>query len=154
MATHLPRRCNLIGQATGPLLIAASASVFPEHREKALAHRFDHFISKPIDINALLILLGEELNVAYLDEEIGEERPETVSIMKYPSQTTLIELLESAQIGDIIKLREATSELKEQTDYVPFAEKMNRFLLSYQMQSLVDWLKELLESTRTVSSKS
>lgn len=127
-----------------PLLIATSASVFPEHYDDALTAGFDLFVPKPINGGQLLDEIGRRLPLAYTIAGEEAHRDRANREMALPTAEQLETLLNAAHSGDFTKLRRHTNALAEQPQLASFTQEVNRYLHTFQLARLAMWLSELL----------
>jgi CheY-like chemotaxis protein len=135
--------------ATGTLLIVAtSASVFPEDADHSIQAGADAFVPKPIDLRRLLQVLDERLHLAWRTQADGSETPRKVEQISgpvgQPSAQQLVELLGLAQAGDVVSLRREAARLGQQADLDPFVTQLRTYTQHFEMRKLAEWLAMLL----------
>ncbi|MDJ0705304.1 MAG: ATP-binding protein, partial [Leptolyngbyaceae cyanobacterium MO_188.B28] len=95
-------------------VLVSSASVSQADQQKAIAQGGDHFLSKPVNAEALFQILSECLNLAWQYETPakpeGSSESTPLEIVAPPAQT-LKALLEAAQQGRFMALREQLETL-------------------------------------------
>jgi CheY-like chemotaxis protein len=143
-------------------MIASSASVYENDREKALAAGFNAFVPKPISEATLFGLFESllELKPVYRSDAESEaefdgaedamNRPLTEAL---PDTQRIDELLAHAKLGDIMALRAAIRKLSEKNLKLhTFSRRLSVLAEQYQMSAVEKILlkaSELAESERS-----
>ena len=131
-------------------IIVLSANAYKEMQEECLKAGADAFLSKPIDLGTLLEYLEKKLNFewVYRDREIPEDAQGAESSAEFilPSVEMLGALLDVAQTGDVMRLRE---ELEALTGSDPtlshFVSKLTQMLDDFRVNKICKQLKEYLK---------
>lgn len=126
-------------------IIAASASVFEEHRQLSLDVGCNHFLDKPIRESELLDVLKLFLNVEWVYEELQdinieatEEQP--LVMLSTEQAESLMTLAKSGNIKGIINFaKQLDSEL------IPMANKITDLAKSFDINGLRNLAQEILE---------
>ena len=126
------------------IIIASSASVYEEDKQKSLTVGSNAFLPKPIQVEKLLEQLQHHLNLTWVYgnkvKEMAEENHTTQ--MVFPPIAELEKLHELSLMGDIDELEKQVIILvKSDTKLKPFVTKMQVFLEKYQMGKFRKWLK-------------
>ncbi|WP_299407775.1 PAS domain S-box protein [Acaryochloris sp. IP29b_bin.148] len=135
-------------------VIVASALLSQSDRQLALEAGCDAFLVKPIEMQALLEVIAEQLQLTWIYEGITEEAPEPeplIADVLLPPSQTLDVLKKLAQHGFISELREELEHLiQANSAYGPFvdqisslakaflAEEIEALLVQYQAQQPAD----------------
>lgn len=125
-----------------PVIIAVTANVMAESREKALAQGFDGFIRKPVNLHELYEEIRQLTNVTYL--YAGEQLPKTATMHPrsslVPAQLAqlpghLLDAMRAAvESGDMIKLRGLIEQVA--THDLKIAIALRRLVDAYQYDLL------------------
>ena len=126
-------------------IIAASASVFEEHRQLSLDVGCNKFLDKPIRESELLDVLQRFLNVEWVYEDLQdisieatEEQP--LVMLSTEQATSLMTLAKSGNIKGIINFaKQLNSEL------IPMANKITDLAKSFDINGLRNLAEEMLE---------
>ena len=137
--------------ATGTLLIVAtSASVFPEDADHSIQAGADAFVPKPMDLSRLLQVLDERLHLLWRTQAGGSAvhladgvRP---SLAHQPDADQLALLLRFAQAGDVVSLRQEAARLAHQGGFDPYVTQLRAYTQNFEMRKLAEWLTVLLET--------
>ncbi|MCP4348759.1 MAG: response regulator [Desulfobacterales bacterium] len=125
------------------VIIATSASVFEEDRQRSVDAGSDDFLPKPVRAETLIEQLERHLSVAWTEPDTVEETGSAEQELVFPSPETVAELYELALIGDVNELTERVSDLSSSDSRLqPFVTRMLRFLRHYQMDEISEWLAE------------
>ena len=132
-------------------VFAFSARVFQEDRQRSERAGFDDFIHKPVELEALLVRLGEALHLTWKTQPTGKNStPEPLGLEASPSllapDTTELEALyELARMGDIqgILSRISRKEIAR-PDYLIFVNTIRRAAREFDTQAIKDYLHACL----------
>jgi PAS domain S-box-containing protein len=125
-------------------VIAVTASVFPEFREKALRAGFDDFLAKPFRIDALMSLIKKYLDVVLVEEDGGEEDDPpavaaVVAAADFTVPSALLARLQAAlKIRSLTTLKAGVDELGGVPGAEQVAEEMNLMVRRFDFQGLAD----------------
>ncbi|NEO97093.1 MAG: response regulator [Moorea sp. SIO3G5] len=130
-------------------IIVVSASVLDTDQEKSKLVGCQGFLSKPVDEQQLLKLLGEYLQLEWIYEE---ESPQTIAPassehpLVIPPPAEMEVLYELAMLGSMKKIRQRATYLQElDTKYIPFAKKLKDLAQGFQEEKIVDLVEKYLE---------
>ncbi|NEO39727.1 MAG: AAA family ATPase [Moorea sp. SIOASIH] len=130
-------------------IIVVSASVLDTDLEKSKLVGCQGFLSKPVDEQQLLKLLGEYLQLEWIYEE---ESPQTIAPassehpLVIPPPEEMEVLYELAMLGSMKKIRQRATYLQElDTKYIPFAKKLKDLAQGFQEEKIVDLVEKYLE---------
>ena len=102
--------------------------------------KFEGFLSKPLDFSQLLKSLQTHLHLQWLFPEIDNES-DCASLVA-PPQEKLLRLWELAHMGDMGELEEQINSLEKlDSQYLPFVNKVRKFVNSCQQNQLIKFLK-------------
>lgn len=143
------------------IIIASSASVFEQTKEKSMQAGCNDFISKPYNIDELLEKLQFYLNLEWVYEDnissgesfggfsgkdlsSGDLPFEQIEIIP-PSNEKLSELFNLAEIGDVMTLQEQAEELKNNgNEFIPFADKLYNLAFNLMIEEIQNFLKQYM----------
>jgi PAS domain S-box-containing protein len=139
---RLPRHEKLV-------IIAVSASAFEHNRTDSMAVGCDDFLSKPVQLDALLECLQRHLALAWIRRAPAEIPPSHSSQeaieapLHWPTSGALDELTQLATIGDLHGLLLAVDKL-ERTDEAlrPFTRRLQQLARSYQVNHIRQFLTQ------------
>ena len=130
-------------------IIAVSANVLETDQEKSKLVGCQGFLSKPVDEQQLLKLLGEYLQLEWIYEEdsqqtIAAARIEQPLVIPPPAEMEV--LYELAMLGSMKKIRQRATYLEElDTKYIPFAQKLKDLAEGFQEQKILELVEKYLE---------
>jgi len=125
-------------------VIAISASVNEEFRDKSIKAGFIDFIPKPVDTDKLFSMIEEFLGIDWIyDKDPVQERDKITP----PPKEVLIRMLETVKKGNIAGVEEmADSIRKENRAYIRFSEKMKYLARNFEIKTMVSLLNQFLEN--------
>ena len=133
-------------------IIAVSASVFDQTREKSTASGCDDFLTKPLSERVLLNALQQHLNLEwiYCDDEETHCLPQEIDFSGEaiipPASEEIARLYQLAIIGDIIGIRERIQELEnENHQFAVFITKIRQFTNELNIVAIQQFLKQYME---------
>jgi CheY-like chemotaxis protein len=132
-------------------IIGTSASAFEKEEERVKLVGCDAFISKPVHVENMVLLIGELLNLQWqyqrpLTEMVSSSTGSEEAELAHPP----LELLRqwhtlAMEEGDLLAIEDAAeSLLREQPKYAPFVEKMQSFTSSMDIDGAIQFLAEYL----------
>ena len=128
-------------------IVATSAGVFEETREKSLATGCDDFLPKPIDEGELLDTLERLLRLEWISSDRPEETTNTpCADTIFPSLATadIEELRTFARHGNITKILRSLERLETHGDeYQPLIRLLRRHVASFQMKNILEVIESL-----------
>ena len=144
-ATRRIRRCP--GLESVPI-IAISASVTREDQTESLVAGANHFMTKPVQQNALLIKLGELLHLELLHEACVESDAAAPAALVVPPADEIRALHELALVGNMHNIRRRADAIEALDDrYRPFAEHLRQLAKDYQSKSILELMTQHLEGS-------
>lgn len=131
-------------------VIAVSASTSAEDEARSLAAGASAFIAKPIHIEAMLQVIGEQLALRWVYEERtpapGTTEDGSADTLVIPSQEEIEALHELAQVGNMRDIRDRAEHLRVMDSrYAAFAARLEILAQRYESQAIVT----LIERYRT-----
>ncbi|MBV6624111.1 MAG: response regulator [Rivularia sp. (in: Bacteria)] len=137
-------------------IIVSSANVFEENKNKSIDAGADDFISKPLQTSELLEKLQKHLNIEWIYEEKQvlqniqnkaiPEQTQSSSEIIYPDREEINNLYELALKGRLKNIQQRVEELnKIDSRYTNFANKINKYAKSFQIEQIQDFLKKYIE---------
>ncbi len=130
------------------IIIGVSASVYEADRQQLIQAGCDDFLSKPVDVDALLLLLEKYLHLDWVYEEgaIAPHRKPNAEAARIPppqeEMRTLHELVLGGDMDEIQHFAERLELLDEQ--YSPFAQTIKEFARDFQDRQLVEFVEQYL----------
>lgn len=130
-------------------MIAFSANVFEQNRQRSLNEGFDEFVSKPIDVQALLHSIGNLLNLewTYASQFKVNEAEESPldTINELPPVAELKILREYALKGDIQGILDCLDQIELQhPESAAFLKQMKKWAGEFDMGRIRGLLNEMI----------
>jgi len=127
--------------ASGPKLVAVSASALIHERHRYFEAGFNDFIAKPIRAERVYECLANLLHVAY---EYDADEPEIdLSKMVLPPDL-LLRLKKGAALGDVTTLEESLSEVRQIGEHGPLlAKKIETWIQNVDLDAIQNLLGEI-----------
>jgi CHASE2 domain-containing sensor protein/nitrogen-specific signal transduction histidine kinase/DNA-binding NarL/FixJ family response regulator len=129
-------------------IIVASARVFTEDREKALAAGAAHFLPKPIQFEALLAALANLLEIQWLYAEPTASLQPTENVtneMIPPPLAIIDQLYHLSMMGDVEAIEGTLRELvQENPQLANFANEIHNFATNFQTGKIRQFLKSFM----------
>lgn len=132
-------------------IIALSASVFDEAEAKSKIAGCDAFLSKPVDIDKLLALIGVQLNLEWVyqsSEEPAAAKPASAEqdIALLPPVAEIKRLYELALMGDLIAVSRTVESLRETDSRLTrFAAEILALTKGFEEEQLISLLAAYME---------
>ncbi|MEM7534129.1 MAG: tetratricopeptide repeat protein [Chloroflexota bacterium] len=135
-------------------IVAISASLFELRQIQGRIKEFDGFLSKPVDINRLLELIGELLNLTWV--YAGDEPPPAVDPQEAPHRPTQTSILvppiemmegiyEMVMLGDMWGVQAISQRLiAREPQYRPFLNEVDTLAESFEEERLIMLLQRHL----------
>lgn len=128
-------------------VIAVTASVFPEFREKAIESGFNDFLGKPFRASELMQLLQSLLDVVWVQEGVGDGDPDGgESPGLYLEPENLERFRKALKIKNLTAMNALADELASHPASAAAAAEIARLTRSFDFQGLEDLASELDES--------
>ncbi len=121
-------------------IIALTANAFSETQDEAHQAGCNAFLSKPLDMEALLQQLTVFLQVEwqYAGEDAQAAAPTETAAMHWPPAETLRQIIEMAESGDFTGLEEWVKTFKQQgPEYAPFTKRVQALLDDFLFEEMV-----------------
>jgi len=134
--------------AKTPIIMVSASSFERTERVKAISQS-NGFLSKPIDVNELLTMLGDCLGVVWRYHESDSEidAPSETTNLVVPSVESLTKLHRFAQLGKMKRVRQWVTQIMEMDDqYQPFAEQVLALANQYDDKGIVALVTPYLKS--------
>jgi len=144
------RRLRRIEALESTIIIATSASVLEYSQEGSMEAGCNSFIPKPIDTDALLALLQQQLKLSWIYEQQEEvEQPKVVNtheaIAQGPTTEQAEQLFDLVTMGNLRKAVKQIEKLQEHdAQLTAFAEEMKRLAKSYEVAKLEHLIKQYI----------
>jgi DNA-binding NtrC family response regulator len=144
---EVTRRIRQSYQLKDIVVIATSASVFIEDRQKCFATGCDDFIAKPIRLDNLLEKLRQHLKLEWVYETAGSPETEnslpTPFIGPSPEQAAL--LFDLAMMGDIGGIIEEVEKLEQSYQQLkPFLDQIRQLAKAFDEEQLCELIEPYL----------
>ena len=128
-------------------IIGTSASAFEKEAERVKLVGCDAFISKPVHVEELVLLIGELLHLQWRYQEAAAATVSFLDSRQAEMVCPPLELLQHWQIlarqGDLLTIEdEADALLKDNPHYAPFVEKIQDYVISMDISELIRFLAE------------
>jgi signal transduction histidine kinase/DNA-binding response OmpR family regulator len=154
---------------TGIVMIAFSASVYEDDRHNATASGFDDFVAKPVKEDDLLTVLSKHLHIRWIgqreeataatdqsstfpDSEQAIERPISEPL---PPSEILLDLLDRAQRGDVMALRDAIAQVRADWPQAQvFCDRLMVVLAEFRMTALERILQNAIQQNQSLEKVS
>ncbi|MGK7936451.1 MAG: PAS domain S-box protein [Xenococcaceae cyanobacterium] len=138
-------------QLRGIIMIAISANVKFSDGLKFDRELFTTFLSKPIDLNQLLNLLGDYLQLEWIENENNENNIETsTESLVLPPIEIIEELLNLSKLGDMNEIITKTTLLKQSDEqYSYFAQRVEQLASNYEQNNLLKLLENFQLKNRS-----
>jgi len=128
-------------------VIAVTASVFPEFREKAIAAGFDDFLGKPFRAEELFQKLRKHLDVEFVEESTtADDTPASGPLEELPGRLASLiaaRIREAVAVGNITALHALAGELKSADETAAYGRKIGELAHSFDFESLEHMIREL-----------
>jgi signal transduction histidine kinase/ActR/RegA family two-component response regulator len=128
-------------------IIASSASVFEFDRNQSHEAGCDEFLPKPIQTEELFGYLEQYLQLVWCYESanIGTETAEAENTaFVAPPIRSLVPIYEAARAGYIIEVKAAAEQLKQQAEYISFANKILAMAADLDDDAIADFIEPYL----------
>lgn len=128
------------------IIIASSASVFEIDQYKSLDAGANAFLPKPVQIEALLELIGKHLSIEWIYQDTTDtKKTQSPQIQTdttiIPSEEVLTNLYNIAKQGDVYKIIDEANQLKETDENLaPFAQKIIVLAENFQIKPLWEYI--------------
>ena len=133
------------------VIIASSASVFEQNREKSRAAGCNDFLPKPIRTESLFAILRQYAGIEWEYEEVpvSDTLPHVRSeAFLAPPTEELQALYDSAKKGQIVVVRQYIAKLEQSgKDYEPFAAALRPYAKGFNLKQLCEFLESYVEET-------
>jgi signal transduction histidine kinase/DNA-binding response OmpR family regulator len=128
-------------------IIGTSASAFDKEAEGGRLAGCDAFISKPVHVEELMVLIGELLNLQWRYQQPVIDHVSTVTHGEAAVVRPPLELLQHwhklVRQGDLLTIEdEANTLLRDSPHYAPFIEKVLGYTYSWDVNELIQLLAE------------
>jgi signal transduction histidine kinase/DNA-binding NarL/FixJ family response regulator len=130
------------------VIIAVSASVYPQHRQESLVAGCNDFIAKPIQLNEMLEKLHQYLQLEWVYKTDGKHLPSPNEVKQPlippPAKITKI-LYDFSKQGNVGNIIEQAKQLEETDDkYKPFAQKILRLANEFKIRKIREFIEPYL----------
>ncbi len=125
-------------------VVAVSASYLDKTPARARDRGFQSFLPKPIDVDRLLEIVGEQLKLTWRTETPPDKppEPETTEPAEKPAEEVVEQLLEMAEGGYMFDIVDEAKRLKrENPRLAPFADGLIALAKRFDAQKTIDFLR-------------
>jgi len=143
------RRIRQLPEGNDVPIIASSASVFEFNQQDSFKAGCNDFLPKPVKTEQLFRTIEKHLKIEWEYQEPhhqkggSPEEPQTLVIPPSPSLSRLVQL---AQKGQIVGVREEISHIEQMgEEYGPFVQELRIFSKAFQLKELSEFVKPFLE---------
>jgi len=142
------KRIRADGRLRGLKVIAVTASVFPEHRRKAIEEGFDDFLAKPFRMEELMETLKKHLDVELVPSAAVEEPPpreleaDREGRRSVPPEAVR-RLRDALRIKNVTALKAVAGELSARAATAAVGEEIATLAGSFDFQKLTGLLEDL-----------
>lgn len=146
---ELIQRLRQFEELQRSVIIAASASVYPEDAQRSLEAGSDVFLPKPIHTARLLTELHRLLSLEWHYQTLTASKTDSTESREIilPPPDVLRHLLKLSEMGDIAELHTQLEQLAVSDDrYDLFTQKLQRLLRKFQLDELSSLLEEYIDS--------
>ncbi|BAZ15716.1 integral membrane sensor hybrid histidine kinase [Calothrix sp. NIES-4071] len=131
------------------IIIASSASVFEIDQYKSLDAGANAFLPKPVQIEALLELIGKHLLIEWVYQDVTDTKKTQTQTQSdtiiLPSEEILINLYNIAKQGDVYKIIDEANQLKQiDENLAPFAQKIIVLAENFQIKPLWEYIGKFI----------
>ena len=131
----------------GTVVIAVSASVFPEVIARMQANGCDDFVSKPVRVDELLAKVAQHLGLPLRNVEIERALPAMTIDAQLP-EALLVELRSAVALGDVAAMRAVLLSLRSGgTELQMLVQHVERLLDNFDLDAVRDLLARSAGST-------
>ena len=145
------RRLRQQPEFAATVIIAVSASVTGQQRENSLAAGCNDFLPKPLQLEALVEVVGKHLELEWTYALApGPAAAQQASTAREPAllpppAETLQTLLDLARQGNLRAIRQQAAWLAEQDPALqPFAARLDELARSYEERALLEFIREYI----------
>ncbi len=127
--------------------IAVSADTFENARQDSAAAGCNDFISKPVQISALLECIGSHLELDWIYEEAEETEPEDEPLpLIAPPEDELQNLLKLSGTGSITNIGKWVARIRSNDrKCIPFAVRVDQLADNFEFKRIQDFIKPFLK---------
>jgi CheY-like chemotaxis protein len=135
-------------QGPEPKVVALSANAFDEARQRALAMGCDSFMTKPVDVEQLLVVLAEQLGLEWLSARSGavgeSSQTDVAGDATAPPLPSLSELRDCARSGDVMALGTALDALA--AEFPSLTAELRGYAARFDLRSVEQTLDALIDN--------
>lgn len=127
-------------------IIIISASSSEKSKEKAMMSGCSGFLSKPIKFDLLFDAIEENMNLTWIREGAANKGIEKQKFeMEIPDQETLTEISEFAKNGEITRLNNMLTKIKNENKYPEFVSQVLIYIKEFQINEIINFVKSFIE---------
>jgi len=131
-------------------VIAVTASVFPEFREKAVEAGFDDFLGKPFRVEELLQKLAKHLGVKFAPLAHAEPAPRQVAagdeVYSRVTEDQTQRLRDALRIKNLTAIKAVAQQLSADPGTVTVGERINKLARAFDFEQLANVIEDLEKS--------
>ena len=145
------RQIRQLSELKDVVIIASSASVFEQNREKSRMVGCDDFLPKPIRTESLFSILRQYTGIEWEYEEASGSPPlPNASSEEFlaPPTEELQALYDAAKKGQIVPVRQYLEKIEQSgKEYEPFAAALRPYIKGFNLKQLCEFLESYVEET-------
>ncbi|MBZ8180185.1 response regulator [Oscillatoria salina] len=146
---EMTKRLRELPEYQEAIVIATSASVYEEDRQKSRESGCDDFLAKPIQTEELLLKLQNFLQLEWIVEHNGaklaRENQENQTIVA-PPPAELASLYQAAEIGDIARVEAEAIRIQQlDVQYLPFVNRLLQLARDFEEEEIFDFVAQFME---------
>jgi CheY-like chemotaxis protein len=143
------RRIRKTSELKDVIIIALSASVFEENRQKSRQAGCHDFLPKPLHAESLLEKIHDYLNLEWeyeTERTIDSQKEDRDETFLSPPPEELTPLLDAVKKGRIMAIREHIDRIEQLgPSYIHFAAELRRLTKGFQLKQLTEFLSQYVE---------
>ncbi|MEM7112439.1 MAG: AAA family ATPase [Chloroflexota bacterium] len=139
---ELTKQIRQIEELRNIAIIASSASVYLEDRQRSLQAGCDAFVAKPVQATELFEEIGRLLDVEWEYEQVAEPANNGTDPVIRPEASDIENLARMAKMGDLEGIEEELVELvADDPKLRPFANELQQLIQGFQLSKIRQYLE-------------
>ncbi|MEM7345422.1 MAG: ATP-binding protein, partial [Chloroflexota bacterium] len=131
------------------LIIAISAKAFEEDQKASLTAGCNAFLPKPVEAQALLTLLADQLQLTWIYQLNKANKPSSIlneTELSAPPLHELEIIYDYAKLGKMKAIREQADKIEASGEYIPFALKLRGLAEEFEDEQIMNLLEQYLSN--------
>ena len=145
------RRIRKTSDLNDVIIIALSASVFEENRQKSRQAGCNDFLPKPLHAESLLEKIQDYLALEWeyeTERTMDSKKEDRAKTFISPPSEELAPMLEAVKKGRIMAIREHIDQIEQLgPSYFHFVAELRRLTKGYQLKQLTEFLSQYVEAS-------